>query len=318
MGWGGRGGLRTAQSTQASHCGWDWHQVLLCAAAVLLQWWPATQLHRAMAALRGGQRLCCSVKPHATDSPTRRHCLHWSFILWPFTITCSHVSIHAMLQGAKELTYRSTRNIRAWLLPIIPVFGPLVCDSSPREVSELVERKVACKSPREIISMSSESFLPSCRVPHWKFWTVSHVALQLGNLAGCRGAGPTACSIHLPQLHKGAPFPPNRAGLQWDSCQAKPHPFPGAESVLHAVGKPEDPVQHSPTMAWWEYGCPGAWGLGGCEAEESRRLGPRPLPCPHVSTAQAQPSQDRREAVNIQDFHHTTHGFFRSSSDIWK
>ena len=46
-----------------------------------------------------------------------------------------------------------------------------------------------------------------------------------------------------------------------------------------------------------------SWGLGGCEVEGRW---PRPLPHLHASTTQAQPSQHRREAVSIQDFHATT------------
>lgn len=67
---------------------------------------------------------------------------------------------------------------------------------------------------------------------------------------------------------RGAPFPPKRAGGQEGSFQEKPHPFLGAEPALHAAGKPEELVQHSPGTAWWEDGCPGNW-------EAARRRGAR-------------------------------------------
>lgn len=125
------------------------------------------------------------------------------------------------------------------------------------------------------------------------FWTVTHRAVQLGG----RGAGPTA-------LQKS--FLPTKQG-RWPTrlLPGEATSISGGRACAacsqEARGAGAAQSQHGGVGEWM------SWGMGGPKVERSKRLWPRPLPCPHTSTTQVQPSQHRREAVSIQDFHATTH-----------
>lgn len=125
-------GKGTLQVTEASCSGWDGHRVLLaphscselCATRVLLQRWPATRLPWACGAgsTVWWSELCHPARPRALDSPTRRHCLSCSLLLWPLY----PVSMWASMQQGPVWENRPTKAPENSELHFLPVIAVLV------------------------------------------------------------------------------------------------------------------------------------------------------------------------------------------------
>lgn len=196
----------------------------------------------------------------------------------------------------KELTFERTRNIRAWLLPVILVCGPLVHVSPPREVSEIIERKGAHKRARNFIFTSSGSFLP----PSVSLVDVLDHDPPCWGLAEDKGAGPTALQRC---------FLPTRQGRwPWGLLPGDATSISGGRVCAAQNGGARragvGQSLHGVVGEWMSWEAVRQRGVGSCT---------QGLSLAHMVAQHSYNLQNTAEAVSTADFHATTH---TSSSEV--